>query len=218
MRQAFNFLRSYYDVIGKMENDKDKLEYILALLDKQFLGKEPNLTGIPDLVYTSQKYHINKSVEGYETKTNTKLDPPTQDPIQGSYLPSYQDPTEGEDLNVDNVSIEEGLWNEIDPERVYQDPYLGPIEGFPLYPSLQIEEEEEVKQEVKEEIEVNVKLELSSSQNPKEQYSIVLNCLYNNFISSGLTNEDAMEYAKSTIKMKGLEECIEYIKTLNFKK
>ena len=54
-RKAFKFFRSYYDVYNELEKDKDKIAFIEALLDKQFLGKEPTeLTGIAKFAYISQ--------------------------------------------------------------------------------------------------------------------------------------------------------------------
>ena len=82
-RQAFNFYRSYYDILDDITRDQDKLTYLLALLDRQFKGIEPTLENIPRLVYNSQKHSIDKQIEGWENKTGTKLDPsvpPTEDP------------------------------------------------------------------------------------------------------------------------------------------
>ena len=53
-RKGFNFYRSYYDVFNKLP-EKDKLEFIKALLDKQFLDVEPSkLTGMVDFAWISQ--------------------------------------------------------------------------------------------------------------------------------------------------------------------
>ena len=41
-RKAFNFLRSYYDVLNELGNDKDKLNFLLAILNKQFTDEDPN--------------------------------------------------------------------------------------------------------------------------------------------------------------------------------
>ena len=71
-RKAFNFYVSYFDTFNEL-SDKDKLKFITALLNKQFLGIEPELTGIAKLAYNSQKHSINQQVEGYENKTKTKL-------------------------------------------------------------------------------------------------------------------------------------------------
>jgi hypothetical protein len=89
-RLAFNFLRSYYDVLEDIHRDEDKLTYLMAILDKQFKGIEPELIGIPRLCYNGQKHSIDKSVEGWESKTKQKL----YDPTKGGYEGGSQDPTE----------------------------------------------------------------------------------------------------------------------------
>ena len=74
-RKGFNFFRSYYDVYNELSN-KDKVIFIDALLDRQFLGKKPNkLTGMAKFAYISQTNSIDSQVKGYEDKTKTKLDP-----------------------------------------------------------------------------------------------------------------------------------------------
>lgn len=72
-RKGFNFFRSYYDVFNELD-DKGKLEFIKALLDKQFLGVAPeNLTGMVRFAYISQMHSINQQVKGYEDKTGDLL-------------------------------------------------------------------------------------------------------------------------------------------------
>jgi len=71
-RKAFNFYVSYFDTFNEL-SDSDKLKFITALLNKQFLGIEPELKGISKLAYNSQKHSINQQVEGYENKTKHKL-------------------------------------------------------------------------------------------------------------------------------------------------
>lgn len=73
-REGFNFYRSYYDVFKMLSNDKDKVQFIKALLEKQFEGKEPKkLTGQSKFAYVSQQHSINKQVEGWESKNKCKL-------------------------------------------------------------------------------------------------------------------------------------------------
>ena len=74
-RKAFNFLRSYYDVLEEIYDDKDKLTYLMAILDKQFKGVEPELSGIPKLCYRGQKHSIDSSRKGWEDKVG--YEPPT---------------------------------------------------------------------------------------------------------------------------------------------
>lgn len=89
-RKAFNFLKSYYDVYKKLDKKDDKIAYIEAIMEKQFFGVEPILSGMADFAYTSQKHAIDKSVKGFEDRMGIELKPPSQDPPQGY----PQDPTE----------------------------------------------------------------------------------------------------------------------------
>ena len=58
-RKAFNFLRSYYDILNKLKTDKDKLDFLESLLDKQFLDKDPNeLSFVVDLAYEGVRHQI----------------------------------------------------------------------------------------------------------------------------------------------------------------
>ena len=74
MRKAFNFYRSYFDVVKELP-EKDKLAFLMAILEKQFEGKEPNLKGLSQFAYISQKHSIDSQVAGYETKTGIKITP-----------------------------------------------------------------------------------------------------------------------------------------------
>ena len=83
-RKGFNFFRSYYDVYNELETDKDKVKFIDALLDRQFLGIKPtDLKGMAKFAYISQTNSIDSQVKGYETKTGTTLHDPTAPPTVG---------------------------------------------------------------------------------------------------------------------------------------
>lgn len=74
-RKGFNFFRSYYDVFNEL-SDEDKLAFIEALLDKQFLGINPtDLKGLAKFAWISQINSIDSQVKGYEDKTGVKLAP-----------------------------------------------------------------------------------------------------------------------------------------------
>ena len=74
-RKGFNFFRSYYDVYNLLSNE-DKVAFMDALLDRQFLGVKPTeLTGMSQFAYVSQTNSIDSQVKGYEDKTKTKLNP-----------------------------------------------------------------------------------------------------------------------------------------------
>jgi hypothetical protein len=86
-RKGFNFFRSYYDVYNELENEADKVSFIDALLDRQFLGVKPlELKGMAKFAYISQTNSIDSQVKGYEDKTKTFLTP-TQVGYVGVKLP-----------------------------------------------------------------------------------------------------------------------------------
>jgi hypothetical protein len=75
-RKGFNFFRSYYDVYNELETNEDKVTFIDALLDRQFLGIKPlNLKGMAKFAYISQTNSIDSQVKGYEDKTKSILHP-----------------------------------------------------------------------------------------------------------------------------------------------
>ena len=87
-RKAFNFYRSYYDVAMELD-DENFVLFMKALLNKQFKGIEPELSGISKFAYISQKHSIDAQVEGYENKTKTKLNPSVgtiEPPSVGGYV------------------------------------------------------------------------------------------------------------------------------------
>jgi hypothetical protein len=94
-RKQFKFYRSYFDVYNEL-SQKDKLLFIDALLDKQFLNKDPeNLSGIVKVVWTSLYHSIDTQVKGYESKTGNILNADIQrdsDPIQGGIKGGMQGP------------------------------------------------------------------------------------------------------------------------------
>lgn len=90
-RKAFKFYRSYYDVYNEL-NDKDKILFIEALLDRQFQGLKPKeLTGMVRFAYLSQEHSIDLQVKGYEDATKIKLTP-IVDPYKGGIEGPYVDP------------------------------------------------------------------------------------------------------------------------------
>ena len=83
-RRAFNFLRSYYDVLNELSNDKDKLNFLLSILNKQFIDEDPKgLNFIVNICYESQRHHIEQSVNGYKQKMKTDL---LGSPIEGGLI------------------------------------------------------------------------------------------------------------------------------------
>lgn len=119
-RKGFNFFRSYYDVYNELQNDADKLAFIDALLDRQFLGIKPeNLTGMAKFAYISQTNSIDSQVKGYEDKTGRILNPneapkhpPCQPPTVGGKQPPCQQEKEKE-KEKDIKELNSEFYNEL---------------------------------------------------------------------------------------------------------
>jgi hypothetical protein len=100
-RKAFNFYRSYYDLVIELP-DEQKVQFLMAILNKQFLDVEPQLDGLVGLLYKSQKHSIDAQVNGYKNKKGITTEhpsvppwvPPTQGPIEP---PSVQEEEKGEE-------------------------------------------------------------------------------------------------------------------------
>lgn len=87
-RKGFNFFRSYYDVYNELKTDKDKVSFINALLDRQFLGIKPTgLIGLSKFAYISQTNSIDSQVKGYEDKMKISL--------KEQYINTLDTPTDG---------------------------------------------------------------------------------------------------------------------------
>lgn len=101
-RKGFNFFRSYYDVYNEL-SDKDKVAFMDALLDRQFLGVKPtNLKGLAKFAYISQVNSIDSQVKGYEDKTGEKLNP-----TDGGTQPPTVPPTDGgSDTPIEQVEVQ----------------------------------------------------------------------------------------------------------------
>jgi hypothetical protein len=86
-RKAVKFYRSYWEVAMEL-NDKDRLAFYDALMLRQFTGEQPDLKGMANFAYISQKHSIDAQVKGFEDKTKTPLQAPKQGGIQA---PSVQE-------------------------------------------------------------------------------------------------------------------------------
>lgn len=73
-RKGFKFYRSYYEVTIELP-DKDKLEFLMALLETQFTGRCRELKGMAKFAFISQKHSIDAQIEGYLNKTGATLPP-----------------------------------------------------------------------------------------------------------------------------------------------
>ena len=84
-RKAFNFLRSYFDTLNELKEDKDKIQFLEAIINKQFLDEEPkDLTFLANLCYQSQRHQIESSVKGYKTKSKDPMQGATQGATEGA--------------------------------------------------------------------------------------------------------------------------------------
>ena len=80
-RHAFNFLRSYFDVLNEIPKNEDKLEFLLSIINKQFLDEDPTkLNFVVKLSYESQRHAVEKSVKGWKRVNNTDMqgNPPSE--------------------------------------------------------------------------------------------------------------------------------------------
>lgn len=90
-RKGFNFFRSYFDVYNELESNEDKVAFIDALLDRQFMGIKPtNLKGMAKFAYVSQTNSIDSQVKGYEDKTGNILTPTVGGSVGGTEHPCLQ--------------------------------------------------------------------------------------------------------------------------------
>lgn len=92
-RKAFNFYKSYYEVFKMLENDEDKLQFITALLEKQFENKEPGkMLPMATFAYKSQEHNIIAQVEGFIYKMSHSTEGGSQGGRKGG---SGQEEVEG---------------------------------------------------------------------------------------------------------------------------
>ena len=141
-RKGFNFFRSYFDVYNELETDKDKLSFIDALLDRQFLGIKPSdLKGLAKFAYISQTNSIDSQVKGYEDKMKVSLNQDINTPTVGGAVggcdggkttPTLQveekEKEKEKDIDVRKLTFKNSLWN------TYKKEYkVKTLEAFYLY-------------------------------------------------------------------------------------
>jgi len=106
-RKAFNFLRSYFDVFNELTNDKDKLSFLTAIINKQFLDEDPkDLNFIVNLCYESQRHQIETSVKGWERATKDLLNNTPSTPLGTTpSTPLGRDPQEEEEEEEEKEEV-----------------------------------------------------------------------------------------------------------------
>ena len=105
-RRAFNFLRSYFDVFNELKTDKDKLDFLTAILNKQFLDEDPkDLTFIVNLCYESQRHQIETSVKGWKRATKDTLGTTPLTPLRTTPSTPKQEEEEKEEVKEETISV-----------------------------------------------------------------------------------------------------------------
>ena len=133
-RVAFNFYKSYFTSL-ELLNDAEKLEFLLGLFNRQFYGVEPQLSKMAQMVYMTQKHSVDKQVEGWESKTKTKLTPSV-----GGYVGS----NEGGYVGSNEGKLKNLVYNSVmTTEDPIQDPSVGSYK----------QEQENGKEKEKEQVE-----------------------------------------------------------------
>lgn len=115
MRKAINFFRSYYEVAKEL-NDKDRLKFYDAIMNKQFENIDIELEGMVKFAYLSQKHSIDAQIKGYFDKTNDPMfkpikgglvDPSVGGKKGGSVDPSVQEKEKEKEEVQDVISFSE---------------------------------------------------------------------------------------------------------------
>ena len=85
-RKQFKFYRSYFDIISELENDTDKLNYLLSILEFQFNGIEIPLQGMAKFAFKSQKHSLDRQLKGFidATLPDTPTITPIETPLGGA--------------------------------------------------------------------------------------------------------------------------------------
>jgi len=166
-RQAFNFYESYYLVALELDNPQDRLDYLMAILSRQFEGIEPTeISKMAMFAYKSQKHSIDKQVQGWEDKTGISLTPyqdPTEPPTEDPYVPPTEGSSEGSIEPPYEPPYEPPLYN---APMTTEGPSQGPSEG----PREQEQEQGQEKEKEKEQLEIKMKNEEFGKLNHKDKY------------------------------------------------
>ena len=90
-RKALKFYRSYYEIAKELP-EQDRLNFLWALLQKQFENIDTELTGLARFAYISQEHSINAQIQGYLDKINTPNKGGSKGGMQGGIeAPSVQE-------------------------------------------------------------------------------------------------------------------------------
>ena len=133
-RKAFSFLRSYFDALNEIPDDKDKLDFLVSIINKQFLDEDPkDLNLIAKLSYEGQRHSVEKSVKGYKDKMKTDLlGNPIKDPKQGCTKDPIKHPLQQEE-GQEKEKVKEKLIINYDVEEKADDVFLEYREKYKIY-------------------------------------------------------------------------------------
>ncbi len=116
-RKQFKFYRSYFDIISELENDTDKLNYLISILEFQFNGIEIPLQGMAKFAFKSQKHSLDRQLKGFidATSPDTPIVTPIETPLGGAdSIPIEHTPigiinNEEERINKEDKKKKEGF-------------------------------------------------------------------------------------------------------------
>lgn len=81
------FLPSYIETLKKLTDDEDQLELMWAIINYQYEGKEPNLYGTLDLLWTAIKPNIDTTMKYQES--GKKGGRPRKTPLETTKTPLF---------------------------------------------------------------------------------------------------------------------------------
>ena len=125
-RKAFNFLRSYFDILNELEKDSEKLNFLLSIINKQFLDIDPEgLSFVENLCYESQRHQIESSVNGWKrVNKDTPITDPTTNPTTNRTTNPPTLPQQEEEEEKEEVPSKK--------QKVFLDLYLNQYEEIVL--------------------------------------------------------------------------------------
>jgi hypothetical protein len=113
-RKAFSFLRSYFDVLNELPEDQ-KLDFLLAIINKQFLDEDPKLNGISKIGFEGVRHAVEQSVKGYKDKMKTDL---LGNPLQGGSQGGYKGPlVQEKEEEKEKVQVKEKVQKSIEERK-----------------------------------------------------------------------------------------------------
>jgi hypothetical protein len=132
-RLGFHFMRSYFDLLNEIPDKEDKLNFLLSIINKQFLDENPTeLNFVVKLSYESQRHAIEKSVKGWKlaTKTDLKGNPLSTPPSD----PKGSIPSDPKEVQVQEKEKEKYIYTEkefLNSWKIAREGYLNKPTNIP---------------------------------------------------------------------------------------